>query len=221
MSKRTHSEALQTKKCILAAAQKVFIKKGFEKASLSDIAREANVTRGAIYWHFENKNELLAELCRESVQDLNLVSPLMAAVDENQRDPLGCLKQWVLMHFTDDADILFNSAIFNIFDNVLSSSNNTSGVVSAREKLLELIQLRRFKIEEALRNAVRQMQLPPDIDIELAASCTQSLLLGFIETIRHGSAVKPYSRYYPTIDMFFSQLANMKKPQFTENTNFS
>lgn len=59
MSKRTHAEALQTKRSILDAAAKVFSANGFAKTSLSDIARDADVTRGAIYWHFENKTELL------------------------------------------------------------------------------------------------------------------------------------------------------------------
>ena len=80
MSKRTHAEALQTKKRILAAAQKIFTERGFAKASLSDIAREANVTRGAIYWHFSNKSELLAALMEEEATKVNIYNTLRQAV---------------------------------------------------------------------------------------------------------------------------------------------
>ena len=91
MSKRTHAEALQTKQSILAAAQKIFTERGFAKASLSDIAREANVTRGAIYWHFENKSELLAALMEEEATKVNIYNTLRQAVEENQRDQLRSL----------------------------------------------------------------------------------------------------------------------------------
>ena len=111
MSKRTHAEALQTKKSILAAAQKIFTERGFAKASLSDIAREANVTRGAIYWHFSNKSELLAALMEEEATKVNIYNTLRQAVEENQRDPLGLLKKWALSHLTDEAASLFTSKL--------------------------------------------------------------------------------------------------------------
>ena len=59
MPRRTHDDSLETKKNILASAQRLFTRRGFERTSLSDIAKYAGVTRGAIYWHFENKEELL------------------------------------------------------------------------------------------------------------------------------------------------------------------
>lgn len=212
MSKRTHAEALETKQNILKAAQKIFTQKGFAKASLSDIAREANVTRGAIYWHFENKNELLAALCYEAGKAANLSQYLRAASDENQRDPLGCLKQWALGHFTDDAEVVFSSSIIDIVDSVISSNDTSPNACDAKAKLLELVVIRKYRIEEALRGAVRQMQLPPDVDVELAASLLEATLFGLVNSIRHGTSVKPYNRYNVVIDLLFSQLANIKRP---------
>lgn len=212
MSKRSHAEALETKASILKAAQKVFTQKGFAKASLSDIAREVNLTRGAIYWHFENKNEILAALCYEAGKAANLSQFLRAASDENQRDPLGCLKQWALGHFTDDAEVLFNSSIISIVDSVISSNDTSHNTCDAKTKLLELFVIRKYRVEEALRGAVRQMQLPPDVDVELAASYIESTLFGLMNSIRHGMSVKPYSRYNSIIDLMFDQLPNIKRP---------
>ncbi len=56
--KRTKEEAAETHETLLKAALKVFSHKGFFAASLEDVAKEANVTRGAIYWHFGSKAEL-------------------------------------------------------------------------------------------------------------------------------------------------------------------
>ncbi len=58
-------DALQTRETILDAALKVFSKKGYALSTLEDIAKEAKVTRGAIYWHFENKVEIYAALVGE------------------------------------------------------------------------------------------------------------------------------------------------------------
>ncbi|MCU1463785.1 MAG: TetR family transcriptional regulator [Acidimicrobiales bacterium] len=47
-----------TRDLLLDAAQDVFARRGFEGASLEDIAEVAGFTRGAIYKHFANKAEL-------------------------------------------------------------------------------------------------------------------------------------------------------------------
>jgi len=51
-------QAEQTRQELLSAALKVFCENGFNATRLEDIAREANVTRGALYWHFKNKLDI-------------------------------------------------------------------------------------------------------------------------------------------------------------------
>lgn len=60
--RRTKEEAEQTKKKILKAALDIFSEKSYDTATLNDIAKKADVTRGAIYWHFEDKKDILKEL---------------------------------------------------------------------------------------------------------------------------------------------------------------
>ena len=56
--RRTKDDAEQTREEILNAATYVFGEKGFSRSTLDEIAKKANVTRGAIYWHFKNKGEI-------------------------------------------------------------------------------------------------------------------------------------------------------------------
>ncbi|HEV2570332.1 MAG TPA: TetR family transcriptional regulator [Beijerinckiaceae bacterium] len=58
MARRTKAEAEETKNRILDAAEKLFFEHGVTQTSLERIAKEAAVTRGAIYWHFADKIEL-------------------------------------------------------------------------------------------------------------------------------------------------------------------
>ena len=62
MVRRTKEEALATRSQLLDAAQSVFCEKGVSHTSLHEVATAAGLTRGAVYWHFENKADLLAAL---------------------------------------------------------------------------------------------------------------------------------------------------------------
>jgi len=48
----------ERRKQILAAALKVFTEKGFHAANVSEVAAEAGVSQGTIYWYFDSKEDL-------------------------------------------------------------------------------------------------------------------------------------------------------------------
>jgi AcrR family transcriptional regulator len=50
---------------ILAGARKVFLKHGFDGASMNDIVRAAGVSKGTLYVYFENKERLYTALMHE------------------------------------------------------------------------------------------------------------------------------------------------------------
>ncbi|MCC2637542.1 MAG: transcriptional regulator [Moraxellaceae bacterium] len=52
------SPAQETRERIIASAARVFAHKGFQRASLDEVAADAGMTKGAIYWHFKSKNDL-------------------------------------------------------------------------------------------------------------------------------------------------------------------
>ncbi|EGG36622.1 TetR/AcrR family transcriptional regulator [Paenibacillus sp. HGF5] len=56
--RRTKSEANETIQLLLKVARAQFTEKGYAHAALEEIADEANVTRGALYHHFKNKQGL-------------------------------------------------------------------------------------------------------------------------------------------------------------------
>jgi AcrR family transcriptional regulator len=67
---------------ILAAARRVFEKEGLEGASLRAIAAEAGYTPAALYFHFESKEALYAEVLRESLA--NLREAVMHAISRSE-----------------------------------------------------------------------------------------------------------------------------------------
>lgn len=63
--RRTKEEAAVTRATLLTTALAVFSTKGYAAATLTDVAKAAKVTRGAIYWHFKSKADLYNTLIEE------------------------------------------------------------------------------------------------------------------------------------------------------------
>lgn len=69
--RKTKEDAAQTREILLDAAFKVFSNKGYSRASLVEVAKEAGVTRGAVYWHFGCKYQLFKELLSETYEEID------------------------------------------------------------------------------------------------------------------------------------------------------
>ncbi|MEU5979079.1 ScbR family autoregulator-binding transcription factor [Streptomyces sp. NPDC047315] len=65
--------AIRTRQTILAAAAKVFEEHGYQAATITDVLNEAGVTKGALYFHFQSKDDLAQAVLAE--QDQMLVAP--------------------------------------------------------------------------------------------------------------------------------------------------
>jgi len=82
MSPRRLTRAEQREKtrgCLVEAATKVFSRRGYEKASLDEVAEEAGFTKGAVYSNFKGKEELfLATIDAHFEQRLEAIKRLMS-----------------------------------------------------------------------------------------------------------------------------------------------
>ncbi len=58
----------ERRKQILDAATKVFAAKGFERATIADVAKAAGIAEGSIYNYFKNKGDLLISIPRQMIQ---------------------------------------------------------------------------------------------------------------------------------------------------------
>lgn len=62
MARKTKAQAQQTYHQLLDSAAELFSQQGVNHTTLNDIARHAGMTRGAIYWHFQNKDDVIRAL---------------------------------------------------------------------------------------------------------------------------------------------------------------
>ena len=66
-TKSARAEGGEARADLLSAALRVFARRGYREASVDEIAAEAGYSKGAVYWHFSGKAELLLTLLDERV----------------------------------------------------------------------------------------------------------------------------------------------------------
>lgn len=96
-----------TRDRILDAAAHVFARKGYQAASLDEVAREAGLTKGAIYWHFRSKGDLFFALL--DVQFQRHTDPVIedlrnAGIGADPRQALIMLLQAAFARLRADTD---------------------------------------------------------------------------------------------------------------------
>lgn len=80
---------------IIASATKVFAKKGFFNARISDIAKEAKVADGTIYLYFNNKFDILISVFEEEIG--KIIEQIKKAI-EKENDPEKMLAIFAQKH---------------------------------------------------------------------------------------------------------------------------
>jgi TetR/AcrR family acrAB operon transcriptional repressor len=94
MARRTKEEAAATRDSILDAAEKLFVEQGVSRTTLQHIASAAGVTRGAIYWHFDDKGALFNAMMERAT--LPLEAELQVLDEAASGDPLSDLREYML-----------------------------------------------------------------------------------------------------------------------------
>ena len=175
MVRRTKEEALETRSKILAAAEQAFYERGVARTTLADIATLAGVTRGAIYWHFSNKAELVQAMLDSLHEPLDELAK--ASENQNEIDPLGCTRQLLIHLFRQVAidpktrrinEILFHKCEF------------TDEMCDFRAQRQVAMVDCNSRIELALSNAIHRQQLPETLDVRRAAISLHAYIDGIL-----------------------------------------
>ncbi|MDI1308107.1 MAG: TetR family transcriptional regulator [Methylotenera sp.] len=100
MVRKTKEDAELTRKRIINSARAVFLARGVSRSTLEHIATHAEVTRGAVYWHFKNKTEIF-----HAIRD-QVFLPLIDRMDDSltlasDEDPLTQIENSLCLTIDD------------------------------------------------------------------------------------------------------------------------
>lgn len=175
MARSTKLEALETRNRILDAAERVFHTRGVSHSSLEDVAQAAQVTRGAIYWHFKNKSDLFeAMLARVK---LPMEAMVEAGGDARQPDPLGQLRSALVFVLREIALNPQSRIVFEIMFLKCELVEVTDPLWVRRQEGARRAQ---DNLQRIVRNAVAREQLPADLDAPLACTALRAMMGGLI-----------------------------------------
>lgn len=133
----------------MAAAAHLFNQRGYDATSMRDIAREAGMLAGSMYYHFPSKDDLIIATYEEGTR---LISEALVSAIE------GCVDPW---------DRLFKAASAHM--NTLFGGNNFSillcGDISRAAPALRirLIEIR-DSYDELFMELIENLPLPDDVD---------------------------------------------------------
>lgn len=90
---------------IVASARHLFARHGFDRTSITDIARRAGMSQGNIYWYFPSKEALLGAVLADGFKTLNEMVVKVAAGSESGAQKLERLiKNFLDLARDEDGD---------------------------------------------------------------------------------------------------------------------
>lgn len=176
--RRSKEDAEQTREAILDAAEQLFCEQGVSAATLEKISRRAGVTRGALYWHFKDKLDLLHALHARSLSPQKQM--IRMAAQEGHDDPLGLLEQvtdGVLTSFEQD---LRQQRLFII---LTSRSDDAESIAWTQEMNADMF----VTLSTLIGHAHDQGSLSPDFSPMETAGIMMATMNGLLsEWLRSG-----------------------------------
>ena len=179
MARKTKEQARETRQQIIDAARTVFHQCGVTRSSLDRVAQVAGVTRGAIYWHFKDKEELFLAV------RMNILLPMFEEIDsiissDSYADPLDGIEAALRRFFQileDCPDVrMVLETMVNRCEHVAEFANVQSDLDGPATEFLEY----------AYCKASALGTLCPDLDPRLIARDTSAFAYGLMQRILAG-----------------------------------
>ena len=136
MDKRQH---------ILEVATKLFSERGFEKTPLSAVCESANVSKGLIFHHFKNKNNLLREIFKS-------ITELIVQINESKTNQLSGKERLLELIDSFFLQLEVDKLFFQLNLNVILQP-------TTREILNDLIEERSSFIMKSVRRIFNEIDL--------------------------------------------------------------
>ena len=165
MPLRTPEYMEDRREYILAAAMDCLERNGLSDTSLADICNAAGISRGALYIHFESKDDILQAIARK------LSSIGVGQLTFNNRQSLQeSLESLVRVGLDSEMQTLGRLE----FDLMTASHNNEI----LREALSAAVAARTKALADGLQKLVKAGELPRSLDVAASAHAINAFLIG-------------------------------------------
>ena len=176
MARKTKEEALKTRETILIAALDMFCEKGYSRTTFDEIAKKINLTKGAVYWHFKNKPDIIKALIIENFeQNEALLKEKISEVNSlEDLQHYFCCTSELLQNTPTFRKFLFFVLYQMEWSEGLFNTLNISGPVN------HIMNYHQNLITKVLQNSLLSGIIPPDTDISITTHIFQAMWEGIL-----------------------------------------
>jgi len=208
MARKTKQEALETRERILDAAELLFQRSGVSRTSLQDIASQAQLTRGAIYWHFKDKAEMFNAMMERATMPLE--QAMDSAAEARPDAPLEQMRWGLLNAFHST---MHNERTRRVFEIAMHRVEYVDELLAVRDRHLTVRNHSLDEIEQGFKRAVSLGQLPVGVRTRIAAVALLSIADGLIQNwILDPTAFDLMEVGQETIEAFLNSLQATSRP---------
>jgi TetR/AcrR family acrAB operon transcriptional repressor len=200
--RKTKEDADITKQSILDAAISVFSEFGVAKSSLEKIAKKANVTRGAVYWHFASKQEIFEALHEQlHTPFIQVITDGVEAVSANAITQLKKVCTEVLIDLEQDEK---RKEIATLF---LLRCDYSGEFAQSKDRFNERKKVKLIALSKYFDKAIKQGVIPEKTDSMLLAIGISAYLRGIaIEYLEDPDAFSMQDNAAKLISMYLGKL---------------
>ncbi|MFD1176408.1 TetR/AcrR family transcriptional regulator [Paenibacillus puldeungensis] len=181
VNERKEKEKEVRRNDIIDASEKVIFSKGYDLATIEDIAREAEFSKRTIYVYFNSKEQLYFEIMVRGYR--KLIQMMEAPVDEvSGVNALDQLKQFArtLYQFSKEYPDYFKA----IMEYENGERDFVNGVPDQSKEECYLLGEKMFAyLTSALKNGIEQGVIRSDLDVVNSAIVLWSCTLGLFNTL--------------------------------------
>ena len=175
--RRTKEDAEQTRRAILASAMNIFCEKGYSKTTFDEIAKRIDLTKGAVYWYFRNKPDIVAALINDFAQKhIVLINDFLNTCHEPEFQNIIDMELLINKHIKEDEE--FSKFLFFITSQMEWSESIISKV---RPSIEETQNIGRNLMTRILQNLQHKGKIRTDIDVSMIAEVLRMLYAGILE----------------------------------------
>lgn len=182
ITERKEREKEQRRQAIITAAEKVFFSKGFEDATMDDVAVQAELSKGTLYLYFRSKVELHWEIMKNGMGMLSgrIVQSISTAA--SALDNLRKMGE-VFFLFSTDEPVYFNSMMF-------FEGKDLEQLQIDQEELDRSFQLSPIKLlYEVIESGIKDGSIRNDLSVPALANTLWAQTLGVLQVIRNKKEV--------------------------------
>lgn len=194
------SETISVYEAILQTAEIEFLEKGFQNASLRNIAKAAGVTTGAFYRYFSSKDALFAALVEPHAAQVKY----LFLSDIEKWDALS--PEDKLRHMTDISKPCISEILDYIYDHytgfkLLICASGGTVYENFIHDLVEAEVDSSFRCADVLRELGHEV---PEMDRELCHMVTSAMFSGIFEIVAHDMNKEDAKRRVAKLQEFFT-----------------